>query len=325
MMRGVGVVSTVRTSLRRTAKAVAFPVLGSGPRLRRRLDRVREAGVTTILNLHRVGPDDGSSYRPLALELFDELLGFVSREFSISTFAEINERSAKPKLILSFDDGYRDFATHAVPVMRRHGVRANQNIIPKCVETGLPPLNVIAQDFVGKAPRQLRVGLHIRGYSGPRDGSFGTHLSRFLKMRPQAQQDRLAEELLPQFFAWEAFKPTPMMNADEIRSIADHEIGAHSWAHSSMEFESDDYFDEDIRRCAGWMRETLGLPMTIYAFPNGSCAKGQAERVLSQGVEHVLLVGEGFDRDPHVHERFTFDGQTSSEVRFKALGGLSPV
>lgn len=318
-------VVSIKSGLRSAAKAIAFPAFGNGPLLRRRVERIRGAGLTTILNLHRVGPDDGSSYRPLAPELFDELLTFVSREFSVVTFAELEERSSRPKLVLSFDDGYRDFLTHAVPAMKRHGVRANQNVIPKCVETGLPPLNVVVQDFAGKAPRALTSGLDIPGYVGPRDDRFGHRVSNFLKMRPQAEQDRLAKLLLPQLFAWDAFRPTPMMNVDELRSLGDHEVGAHSWSHSSMEFESDDYLDEDVRRCASWMEGKLGRPMTIYAFPNGSCRDGQAERVLAAGVEHVLLVGESFSRSPRVHVRFTFDGRSSSEVRFKALGGFARV
>lgn len=319
-------IASIKSAGRAAAKMLAFAVLGNGPLLRRRLDRVRESGATTILNLHRVGPDDGSAYRPLSPELFDQLLGFVTRQFSIVTFGELREWSNKPRLILSFDDGYRDFLTHAVPLMKKHGVRSNHNIIPKCVETGLPPLNVMAQDFIGRAPPELSARLSISGYAGPRGREFGSRLSHFIKMRGQAEQERLAEELLPQLFAWDAFEPTPMMNADEVRSLGDdHEIGAHSWAHASMEFESDDYLDADVHRCAAWFKDQLGLPMTTYAFANGSCRHGQAERVLANGVEHVLLVGEAFDTSPRVHRRFTFDGRSGSEVRFKALGGLARV
>ena len=112
-----------------------------------------------------------------------------------------------------------------------------------------------------------------------------------------------------------------MMNLEEVRSIRDHEIGAHSYAHSSMEFETDDYLDADLRRCGTYFEEQLGRPMTIYAFPNGSCREGQAERLLAQGIEHVLLVDDKFDRHGHVHTRFNFDARSPSEVRFKALGG----
>lgn len=316
--------SRLKASLRDVAKVTAFTAMGNGPWLRRRLQSVRDAGVTIILNLHRVAPDDGSDYRPLAPSLFDELLAFVKREFAVVTIGELAERSTKPKLVLSFDDGYADFATNSMPILKKHGLRANQNIIPKCVETGLPPLNVLAQDFIGKAPQELVARLRIEGFSAPADKRFGQRLSHFLKMRPQAEQDRIAGDLLPQFYDWDAFTPTQMMTLDDIKSLGDHEIGAHSYAHSSMEYETDEYLDDDVRRCAAYFREKLGAPMTIYAFPNGSCRAGQSELVLALGVDHVLLVGERFDKDDHIHTRFTFDSRSRSEVRFKALGGLVP-
>lgn len=286
---------------------------------------MRSANVNVILNLHRVAPDDRSSYRPLSPDIFDELLSFVKREFAVVTIGELGANTAKPKLVLSFDDGYRDFASYAAPILRKHGLRANQNLIPKCISTGLPPLNVIAQDFVGRAPAELVARIRIDGFSAPLDQRFGNRLSQFIKMRSQSEQDKLAEQLLPTFFEWDGFAPTAMMNLEEVRSIRDHELGAHSYAHSSMEFETDEYLDEDVRRCGAYFKDEIGTPMTIYAFPNGSCREGQAERVLSQGVDHVLLVGEEFDTGAHVHTRFTYDARSTSEARFKALGGFAAI
>lgn len=316
--------SGAKRIVRNAAKVVAFAAMGNGPWLRRRLDTVSRAGVSTILNLHRVADDDGSDYRPLDPQLFEELLAFAKREFAVVTIGELGEVSTRPKLVLSFDDGYRDFATTAVPILKKHGLRANQNIIPKCVMTGLPPLNVIAQDFVGQAPKEMVFGLRIEGFSALRDDRFGQRLSHFLKMRPQAEQDAIAKQLLPQLYRWDEFRPTAMMTLDDVKNLDGHEIGAHSFAHSSMEFETDAYLDADVERCADYFRDELEAPMTIYAFPNGSCGPGQAERVLSHGVDHVLLVGERFDRGDHIHNRITFDGRSPSEVRFKALGGRAP-
>jgi peptidoglycan/xylan/chitin deacetylase (PgdA/CDA1 family) len=315
--------SVAKTRLRESAKFLAFSALGNEPWLRHRLERVRDAGVATILNLHRVGPNDRSAYPPLAPALFESLLSFVTREFSVVTIGELPEPASKPKLVLSFDDGYRDFIIFAVPLMKRYGVRANQNIIPKCIETGRPPLNVVAQDFVGQAPAELTNRLRIDGFNGPRDQSFGNKLSHFLKMRSQAEQDRIADDLLPQFFAWEEFEPTAVMTLDEVRSLNGHELGGHSYCHSSMEFETDEYLEDDVQLCGSFFRDKLDRQMTIYAFPNGSYRPGQPERVRSFGVEHVLLVGEDFDRGAHVHKRFTFFARSPSEVRFKSLGSLA--
>jgi hypothetical protein len=128
----LSVLGTAKTILRDTAKTVAFAAMGNGPWLRRKLHAVRKTGVATILNLHRVANDDGSDYRPLDPTLFDELLAFAKREFAVVTINELQEKTRKSKLVLSFDDGYRDFVTTAVPILRKHGLRANQNISTMC-------------------------------------------------------------------------------------------------------------------------------------------------------------------------------------------------
>jgi peptidoglycan/xylan/chitin deacetylase (PgdA/CDA1 family) len=313
------------SGFRQIVKTIAFTAFGNGPLLRRRLNGLSRAGKTTILNLHRVAPNDGSDYRPLDPGLFDDLLSFVKHEFAVVTFGELREKTTRPKLVLSFDDGYKDFVINAMPILSRHGLRANQNIIPRCVESGLPPLNVIAQDFIGKAPRQLVERLQINGFHEPIGVNFGWKLSRFLKMKPQAEQDQIARYLVPQFYNWDKFEPTPMMTLEEVRNLGQHEIGAHSFAHSSMEFETDEYLDADVRSCATFFKERLASHMSIYAFPNGSCRAGQAEKVLAHGVDHVLLVGEKFDEGKCIHNRFTFDGRSRSEIKFKTLGGITPL
>lgn len=313
-----------RLAARSAAKGAIFSLLASGPALRRRLDRVRRSGRPTILNLHRVGPDDGSTYRPLDPLLFDHLLHFLKRHFSLVTVGELSSDTPLPKMVLSFDDGYRDFLTHAAPILRRHGVRVNHNIVPACIESGLPPLNVMVQDFLGKAPARVAATLDIPGCPGRVSAAEAGRISHFIKMRNHEEQQRLRDALLSQMQRLGSFGATEMMTLDDIRSLPEHEWGAHSYGHESMEFETDDYLDRDVERCGRWFREHLGRPMTIYAFPNGSCRPGQEERVLSLGLEHVLLVGEQFDRPgARVHHRFTFDARSRAEARFKALGGFA--
>lgn len=306
---------------RSLAARALYAVLGSRAAVAARLATIRRSGKLTILNLHRVGAEDGSAYRPLDPALFEYLLDFLAARFDLVSLADLDGRSTKPKAVLSFDDGYKDFIEIAVPIMRRRGVRANLNVIPGCIARQLPPFNVLAQDFVGKAPRELVERLDVPGF-GPLAGpGLGDRLSRFLKNRPRAEQRQFEEQLLPQFFAWDGFQPTPMMTLDEVRQVAaDHDIGGHSWDHATMGLESDDYFREDLSRCTAFFREHLAQPMTIYAFPNGSCTPSQLDIARQHGVEHVLLVGEDFSAGRQVHHRFTFGAESRAEVRFRATG-----
>ncbi|WP_375272197.1 polysaccharide deacetylase family protein [Sphingomonas sp.] len=308
------------------AKPAVFALLTQPRRMRRRLDLLAERGVTTILNLHRVAPDDGSGYRPLAPELFNELLAFVSRRFHVTTIAALDQPAARdrPRMVLSFDDGYRDFFTHAMPLLARHGLRVNHNLIPAAIERGEAPLNVVAQDFLGRAPAELLQRLDVPGFDRAITRGASGALSRFIKYKPNAERQALAAHLWPQFRAWAAFVPTPMMTLDEARAAAErHEIGAHSFDHDSMECESDDHLRADVQACRAWFRQHMALDPTIYAFPNGSCGPDQIAIVREEGMRHVLLVGERFVEGEAY--RFTFDAHGRAEMRFKASGRRAPV
>jgi hypothetical protein len=218
-----------------------------------------------------------------------------------------------------------------VPVLERHGVRVNQNIIPECAETGLPPLNVLMQDFIGRAPVELIERLEVPGFAIERPvgsrAQLGNRLSAFLKNKPIAEQKQIGAALREQVARDRDFAPTPMMSPEEIRQIAGvHELGGHSFSHANMALETDDYLLDDVARCRAWFRDRLRVPMTIYAVPNGSYRAGQIDLLREAGVEHVLLVDEDFSSpSAHVHRRFTFDGQSEAEIRFRAVGALRPV
>lgn len=320
----------MRPAVRSAIKAVAFRVFGSPPMIAAKLRAIRAAGAVTILNLHRVGPPDGSTYPPLAPHLFDDLLRFVRRHFDVVTFADLGRKPAngQPRLILSFDDGYADFATHAAPLLERHGVRANINIIPECVESGLPPLNITVQDFAGKAPVAALQSLRVPGFDEDPAAlgreAFGRRLGMYVATRTNAVQRELAEAILPQVRQVEGFAPTPMLDLDQVKAIAArHELGAHSYAHASMALETDDYLRCDIDACRHWFARNLDRAVDVYAFPNGSHREGQAALVHGAGIAHVLLVEGRFSTEcAKAHPRFNMDARSTAELRFRATGGL---
>lgn len=189
-------------------------------------------------------------------------------------------------------------------------------------------MNVELQDFVAAAPAALLREIPLPGLpegADPDDRAKSCMvLTRALKWRPIAQQKEIYAELAPQLLRYDGFRPTPMMTADDVRQAAQfHEISAHSYDHSSMGCETDDYLREDARRCRGFLSERCGVETNIYAFPNGSFRAGQDEILREEGYEHVLCVGERFARrgSPRI-PRFTMYGGSAKEAQFRALGGL---
>jgi peptidoglycan/xylan/chitin deacetylase (PgdA/CDA1 family) len=317
--------------LKRLIKPLVFSVLSSRPVLTKRIRGIAAAELLTIINLHRVAEPDGSAYEPLHPRVFEELLRFLSAHFRITTFAELGHiEDRKPPLILSFDDGYKDFIEVAVPILEKHRIRVNHNVIPECMETGTPPLNVLTQDFIGKAPDKLLREFDIPGFParlGHLDRvSFGHLASSFIKNQTMEAQRQLAGPLLQQFHRFDHFQPTRMMSAADVREIAGaHEIGAHSFSHANMGNESDAFFAEDLRACRRYFADTLGMDCDVYAFPNGSARRGQPELAQSAGFRSVLLVGDAFSSPRNsIHQRLAVYGTSSGEVLFRTLGGFRP-
>jgi peptidoglycan/xylan/chitin deacetylase (PgdA/CDA1 family) len=313
------------------AKKIALSWLSNPFRMRRQIERVARSRALIILSLHRVAPHDGSSYPPLDPAIFDHLLRFCKTTFEVVTFAELRSGRSfdRPPMIFSFDDGYKDFLQYAVPILSRHAIKVNQNIIPACVEGGLPPINVVVQDFIGKAPRRAVNDIQIPGW-GFLDGAaepeaLGRRVSAFIKNKPIAEQKLLAEALIPTFFDVQEFKPTPMMSRDEIGQINGiHELGAHSYEHATMLCEDDDYVRDDASKCRQYFEETLGTTTKIYAFPNGQYRPAHLDIVRQEGFSEILLVGDQFSSPRAAeHHRFDFRATSGSEARFRASGGFA--
>lgn len=305
-------------------KRIMFFMLAEKSRLESRREKLVKNNVVTVLNLHRVSPDTGSAYKAICPLFFDKLLGYLTKEFHICLFGNFERiKTQKPKLILSFDDGYKDFIDYAVPILEKHNVRVNQNIIPYCIETGLPPVNVLLQDFIGKAPAELlkKIPLEIDTAIINRD-KLGIKASFFIKYLPEAEFIPCRAELLRFLLNYPEFLCASVMTKKDIMQISPiHEIGAHSFEHLSMENQNEEYFLNDLKKCKEYFLESLQLDCDIYCFPNGSATAEQIVLAKEYGFRNVLLVGDKYsDGTSGVFNRFTFDVSSMEEAKYKSFG-----
>lgn len=311
-------------------KRVFFTLLAGLGKDASLLQRIRRHDLLLVLNFHRVSPERNPFWGPLHPTLFEDLLIFLKRRFQMVRFCDLGSAEGRrPVAVLSFDDGYHDFVEYAMPLLHKHGLQVNQNIIPACVESGRPPWNVQLTDFLNSAPRTLINELRLPGFPERLAGedtdsktAYGVGLSRFLKSRPARERASLWSVVTQLMDRADDWTMTRMMRLAEVRQAADrHEIGAHSYSHESMEFESNEFFESDLDRCFDYFSQSLRIPLLIYAFPNGSYRPEQVEILRKRGIRRVLLVDEKFaSRCGAVYPRFTIYGESNQEVKFRALG-----
>lgn len=312
-------------------RKVALEILGSAPVVAARHAGVRRAKALTVLNLHRVSAQSASAYEALSPALFDQLVGWLKQRYHVTRFSglDVDDGDPRPPLILSFDDGYKDFVEIVAPILRKHGVTANQNIVPTCIDSGLPPITVLIQDFVGSAPEKLLRETRLTGLDislDPHDRpSTSLRVSSAFQKMPICGQKQLLSQINLQLQKFDGFRPTPIMNHKDLEQLcSEFEIGAHSFEHATMTQESETYLENDLRLCRGWFQERFGTSPTIYAFPNGMASEEHCEIAKRSGFDTVLLVGERFSsRRNWCHGRFTFHAKTMAEARFRTSGAFS--
>lgn len=296
----------------------------------RLLRKIGKQNLLVILNFHQVSPHTNPFWNPLHPHIFEDLLVFLKHHFHIVLFRELSsDISKKPNVILSFDDGYYNFVEYAMPLLEKHGIAANMNIIPSCVESGLPPWNIQLYDFLNSAPRQLVNEIRLHGFNYRLNDEsenskirYGLEISRFLKHRPRIERKELWKEITSVMEKAPEFQMTRMMTAHDIQKAAGrHEIGVHSFSHESMGFEDNLFFQDDFRKCFKYFREVLKLPLSIYAFPNGSYRHEQIDFLKKEKVKYIVLVDEKFAlHNQQIFPRLTIYGDSFLEVMFRSLG-----
>jgi peptidoglycan/xylan/chitin deacetylase (PgdA/CDA1 family) len=316
---------------RRLVKAAVFRLLEAAQLDRLLHCRIRRAGLVPILNFHRVSPQPNPYWTPIHPRHFDEIVSYLKRRFRILTLNELDDDPGpEPALVFSFDDGYYDFLEYAVPILERHGVRANQNVIPACALSGRPVWSVELADFLNASTLHAVRALRLPGFHARLEGDgfdekvrYGLALSRFLKGRPRVEREQLWGDLARVVEASD-FPRTRMLTTEEIRQLtASHEIGVHSYSHESMGLEGVDFFKEDLDRCFAFFAQHLQRPLTIYAFPNGSYRWELVDILKSRGLRRILVVDEHLarprDGDGRVLPRLTMSPDSAREGVFQAL------
>jgi peptidoglycan/xylan/chitin deacetylase (PgdA/CDA1 family) len=290
----------------------------------------RRKGEVVVLNLHRVSPDPNPFWPPLAPDAFQALVAYLDRTCDVLTFAELarGRRSDRLRVVLSFDDGCRDFVEYAVPILSQYGLRANLNVIVSSVETGQPPWTIALMDALADADTERVRGLEVPGFAYRLESDdddakvkYGTLLANYLKAMSPSERVAVTSDIETLLSETSEDALTPMMSIEDVVAVGDlHELGCHSYSHESMAQMEGEEFADELDRCTAFFAN-LDCPMNIFAFPNGSYRSDQVETLLARGVEHVLVVDE---RPSTIvrgcHPRITMYGDSAAELRLRGMG-----
>lgn len=275
---------------------------------------LRGAGV--ILMLHRVLADDASAALPHRNELcvgpkaFEGLLRWLPRHFDCVSLMDLlkdhqgTRGSGRPKVALTFDDGWRDNALNAFPLLRKHHI---------------PASIFLSTDFIGSRQRFWweSVGETLWGSHGEeprrqlieRLRKLGRPLpaAYFMNDRPKARSHALAQYLqgLKSLnhqalqLLTDACPPESLAQAmdwQQVRELEDSGLvrfGPHGASHALLPYLDDRRLDEELQRSHAALNQGCQQPLPVYCYPNGDHDERVRARVAAHRYPYALSTRAG--------------------------------
>jgi peptidoglycan/xylan/chitin deacetylase (PgdA/CDA1 family) len=250
----------------------------------------------TILIYHRVlaEPD------PLLSDIvdrktFDTQMSALKACFHVLPLREAIERLRKSRLpartaCITFDDGYADNVTQALPVLQRHGLQATFFVASDFLD-GKRMFNDTVIEAIRRAPvdagNLTDMGLGHFDFRSPQSkaSAIRTLLPR-IKYLPQESRKETVETLTNRLTR----EPLPddlMMTTPQLKSLhaAGMEIGGHTASHPILSRLTVNEARDEICRGKEALESILPNRVRLFAYPNGKPIKDYY-------IEHAEIVRE---------------------------------
>lgn len=262
----------------------------------------------TVLSLHRISDERNIFWNPIKPKTFDLLLQYVKKHYTIIGFNNLsdwNPDQSKPPLILSFDDGYYDFYEYALPLLKKHALPSNHNIVNECASNNTTiwteRLNVL---FEHALQNKLDIKIEFENYQIQLRDFAGDwmkfYLETFKTLLNLPLQERL-KTIDASSIEMSIDSNRRMMNWDEVKECAANgvEIGSHTYSHDSIGTISDSkVLNKEINDSKTEIENKLGREVTMLALPNGQTGP-EADRVIEESdYKFVLYANDALNTLP---------------------------
>ncbi len=236
-----------------------------------------------ILTYHRVLPRTDELFpEELTAADFDAQMGMLARFFNVLSLSDALDRLERGSLpsrcvVVTFDDGYADNRTEALPVLKKHGLVATFFIATGFLDGSLMwndrIINAVRTSSEEKATiRSLDIAEEPLVSAGQRRRLAETLIGK-IKYRPGSQRGDLIAEIEE---ALGGNRHTQlMMSQSQVREMSDAgmEIGAHTVNHPILETCTLDEAKAEIQSSRTFLSGLTGCEIELFAYPNGR--KGQ--------------------------------------------------
>ncbi|MEJ2621999.1 MAG: polysaccharide deacetylase family protein [Candidatus Thiodiazotropha sp.] len=288
-----------------------------------------------VLAYHRILPEGTATITHSAnaiitdSELFRQHLRWLKEEFQIIDMAELqavllnDQPLAANSLLITFDDGWWDNYTYAMPSLAAEGVPATIFLPYDYIGTGevfwqeemLARLTQLTQ-CEDASDRALLI--ELAGIEGGADKELLRSVVTKLKAKPYAeiyqylerlrrhQQPRSIDMTLESYLDWQQIK---QMGGENIS------FGSHALSHRVLTRIELEEARHEISESKKLIRERIGKEVETIAYPNGNCNSSIEQIVAESGYQLGFTITRGYvakDSNPMALPRLNIHTANSS-------------
>ncbi len=292
-----------------------------------------------IVNFHGVSDVIGNRFnnRHLHVNEFEKVLIYLKQNFKIVGLREIFEihRSGKqPKektIALTFDDGYVNNFSIALPVLKKHNIPATFYLISKGL---VDDSYYVWPDIIDLIQRNVKENIVLDGtvfsYPGFYSDKLKMNLVDFLKSCGSSREKYIKELTNKYSFHLEMAKNYPqlieLIRKNEFTKYANEpliEYGSHTHTHFNLEYLTISECEAELTESKRIIEEFTGKNPVSLAFPDGSYSKETLEVAAKAGYKNLVAVTYKFNeanKDPNLLSRFTISNSTTWQSNALRLG-----
>lgn len=271
-----------------------------------------------VIGLHRVLSEEQES-RVNSLEgivmrerTFAQLLEYLERHFTaVSLDAFVDGRRAadsKPRCLLTFDDGWRDNFSTALPWLKKYRIPAVIFAVTGFIEKHETFWVEYLRQAWRNPERQPQIRTALQGFSQscPGDASFEV-VVEYLKHLPARNRSLFLEPWLAQADSTDG-SPDEMITWEEAAKLESEGVAieAHTVSHPLLVYEDEPTVNQELAKSKSMLEEKLKKKIRAFAYPNGSWNDRVRQQVRMAGYQCAFTTIPGWHsqgEDPYTIRR----------------------
>jgi peptidoglycan/xylan/chitin deacetylase (PgdA/CDA1 family) len=273
----------------------------------RRVERPKFA----ILCYHRIGTGGIPLFNGLPPEIFEAQMRYLHRRYRIVSLDELcnemqHRASRDHAVAVTFDDGYRDLYTYALPVLKKCNIPATIFLPVACIETGQVPwydriflaMKVFPRNNLEVLLDRLRkftlASLEARIQAG-------TEIVQYLRTIPDDRRKDFCRNLEGQVVLPSEELSDRMLTWDQIRTMraAGVTFGSHTMTHPVVNQLNETHLESELRESKEILEARLRTQVRHFAFPFGQpkdCGTAALPVLVRCGYTSAATTVEGINR-----------------------------